>query len=54
MPPPASIKREVLQLVDLQIETLRRDWSLNSSELLDYKARSEMVKQRVDISPLSY
>jgi len=42
--PASAIKREVLQLIDLQIETLRRDSSLNSSELLDYKARSERIR----------
>jgi hypothetical protein len=36
--PASAIKREVLQLIDLQIETLRRDSSLNSSELIDDKA----------------
>jgi len=42
--PASAIKCEVLQLIDSQIETLRRDWSLNSSELLDYKARSERIR----------
>jgi len=42
--PASAIKREVLQLIDLQIETLRRDSPLNSSELLDYKARSEGIR----------
>jgi hypothetical protein len=41
--PASAIKREVLQLIDLQIETLRRDSSLNSAELIDYKARSEKI-----------
>jgi hypothetical protein len=51
--PASAIKREVLQLIDLQIETLRRDSSLNSSELLDYKAltlRSTMPKSRIGLS----
>jgi hypothetical protein len=42
--PGSAIKREVLQLIDLQIETLRRDSSLNSSELIDYKVRSEKIR----------
>jgi len=42
--PASAIKREVLQLIDLQIETLRRDSSLNWSELRDYKARSEKIR----------
>jgi hypothetical protein len=42
--PASAIKREVLQLIDLQIATLRRDSSLNSSELIDYKARSEKIR----------
>jgi hypothetical protein len=42
--PASAIKREVLQLIDFQIETLRRDSSLNSSELIDYKARSEKIR----------
>jgi hypothetical protein len=42
--PASAIKREVLQLIDLAIEMLRRDSSLNSSELLDYKALSEKTR----------
>jgi len=42
--PASAIKREVDQLIDLQIETLRRDSSLNSSELLDYSARSRRIR----------
>jgi hypothetical protein len=42
--PASAIKREVLQLIDLQIATLRQDSSLNSSELIDYKARSEKIR----------
>jgi hypothetical protein len=41
--PASAIKREVLQLIDLQIGTFRRDSSLNSSGLLDYKARSGRI-----------
>ena len=42
--PALAIKREIHQLIDLQIETLRRDSPLNSSELLDYSARSERIR----------
>ena len=36
--------REVLQLIDLQIETLRQDSSLDPSEILAYKTRSERIR----------
>jgi hypothetical protein len=42
--PASAIKREVLQLIDLAIEMLRRDSSLNSPELLDYKTLSEKTR----------
>ncbi len=42
--PASAIKREVLQLVDLQIETLRQESSLNSSQLLNYQSRSERIR----------
>ncbi len=42
--PASAIKREVEELIDLQIETLRRDSPLNSSELLDYGARSTRIR----------
>lgn len=38
--PASDIKREVLHLVELQIETLRRDGHLTDSELRQYKERS--------------
>jgi hypothetical protein len=43
--PASGIKREVLQLIDLQIETLKRESSLDSSHLQDYQARSERIRQ---------
>jgi uncharacterized protein with von Willebrand factor type A (vWA) domain len=42
---PAAIKREVLQLIDLQIETLKQESSLDSSELNEYQARSERIRK---------
>jgi len=42
--PASAIKREVLQLIDLQIETLKRQSSLDSAELLDYQARSKQIR----------
>jgi hypothetical protein len=43
--PASGIKREVLQLIDLQIETLKQDSSLDSFKLQDYQARSERIQQ---------
>jgi hypothetical protein len=43
--PASGIKREVLQLIDLQIETLKQDSSLDSFQLQDYQARSERIQQ---------
>ncbi len=43
--PASSIKREVLQLIDLQIETLRQKSALDSYQLLDYTARSERIRK---------
>ncbi|HEY4763275.1 MAG TPA: hypothetical protein VIH75_06340 [Candidatus Sulfotelmatobacter sp.] len=37
--------REVLQLIDLQIETLKQESSLDSPQLQDYQARSERIRQ---------
>ena len=36
--PASGIKREVLQLIELQIETLRRDGHLTASDLEQYRA----------------
>lgn len=43
--PAYAIKREVHQLIDLQIETLRQESSLDLSQLVDYKARSEKIRK---------
>ncbi|MGA8622821.1 MAG: hypothetical protein WB660_30395 [Candidatus Sulfotelmatobacter sp.] len=41
--PASAIKHEVHQLADLQIQTLRQQSSLTSSELLDYHGRFEKI-----------
>ena len=41
--PASAIKREVHQLVDLQIQTLRHPSSLTASDLLDYRVRSKKL-----------
>jgi hypothetical protein len=41
--PASAIKHEVHQLVDLQIQTLRQESSLTSSDLLGYHLRSEKL-----------
>jgi len=41
--PASAIKREVHQLVDLQIQTLRQPWCLTTSNLLDYRVRSKKL-----------
>jgi hypothetical protein len=41
--PAAAITREVHQLVELQIQTLRQESSLTSSELVDYHIRSGKI-----------
>ena len=41
--PASAIKREVHQLVDLQIETLRQPSCLTASDLSDYRVRSEKI-----------
>ncbi len=42
--PASAIKREVLQLIDLQIEALRQEASLDSPQLLDYQTRSARIR----------
>jgi uncharacterized protein with von Willebrand factor type A (vWA) domain len=42
--PASAIKREVLQLIDLQIETLKQASSLDCSQLQDYQVRSERIR----------
>ena len=41
--PASAIKRQVHQLVDLQIETLRQPSCLTTSDLLDYRVRSKKI-----------
>jgi hypothetical protein len=41
----SAIKREVLQLVDLQIATLRQESSLDSSQLQDFRVRSRRLRE---------
>jgi hypothetical protein len=41
--PASAIKREVHQLVDLQIETLRQPSCLTTSDLVDYRVRSKKL-----------
>jgi len=42
--PGSAIKNEVYQLIELQIRTLRRDSSLETTDLLDYSMRAERIK----------
>ena len=42
--PAPDLKREVHQLVDLQIQTLKQQSALTSSQLHDYKQRSERIR----------
>jgi hypothetical protein len=41
----STLRREVLQLIDLQIETLRQESPLTTSQLRDYNARSEKIRE---------
>jgi hypothetical protein len=41
--PATAIKHEVLQLVELQIETLRREGRLTDCDLEQYRARSGKI-----------
>jgi hypothetical protein len=43
--PASTLRREVLQLIDLQIETLRQKSPLTTSQLRDYNARSEKIRE---------
>jgi hypothetical protein len=50
--PAFAIKNEVQQLVDVQIETLRKPALLTSSELDEYRSRSAritMLYRRLDL-----
>ena len=42
--PASGIRREVSQLVELQIQTFKQESSLTSSELLDYGMRAEKIR----------
>jgi hypothetical protein len=42
--PASAIKRDVLHLIDLQIETLRQDSSLNSSELVQKEEKATQAR----------
>jgi hypothetical protein len=41
--PASAIKREVHQLVDLQIQRLRQPSCLTTSDLVDYRGRSKKI-----------
>ena len=41
----SAIKREVLHLIDLQIETLKQESSLESTQISEYRARSERIRK---------
>jgi len=43
--PATAIKREVFQLVELQIETLRQEGRLSDSALIEYHTRSEKITE---------
>jgi len=50
--PAFAIKHTVQQLVDVQIDTLRKPSSLTSSELDEYRSRSERISalyQQLDL-----
>lgn len=43
--PASAIKREVFQLVELQIEVLRQEGRLADSALVEYHERSEKITE---------
>ena len=43
--PASAIRREVFQLVELQIETLRQAGCLSDTALVEYRARSEKITE---------
>jgi len=45
----SAIKRDVLQLIDLQIETLKQESSLDASQLDEYQARSERIRKLYEV-----
>jgi len=42
--PASAIKREVLQLIDLQIETFKQQSPLAPSQLQDFRARCDEIQ----------
>jgi len=42
--PASAIKHEADPLIELQIRTLRRDSSLETTDLLDYSMRADRIK----------
>lgn len=43
--PASAIRREVFQLVELQIEALRQEGRLSDSALIEYHTRSEKITE---------
>jgi hypothetical protein len=43
--PASAIKREIPQLIDVQIETLKQRSSFDSFQLKDYQARSQRIRK---------
>lgn len=43
--PASAIKKEAFQLIELQIDTFRREGNLTASDLADYHTRSEKITQ---------
>lgn len=43
--PASAIRREVFQLIELQIETLRQEGRLSDTSLSEYHTRSEKITE---------
>lgn len=43
--PASALKKEAFQLIELQIDTLRRQGNLAASDLADYHTRSDKIAQ---------
>ena len=43
--PASAIKKEAFQLIELQIDALRREGSLTPTDLADYHTRSKQITQ---------
>src|SRR5215470_18063036 len=56
--PVSAIKRRVVQLIDLQIETLKQRSSIDSSQRNDYQTRFERIRklyeERTDFSDKAF